>query len=69
MADKQDVRALHSDVNVILVENEYLSYVFFYSTKYPKDSIKRIVLSHFLPEEINAAKAVLWKIVPDIVVE
>ena len=63
------MRALHSDVNVILVENECLSYVFFYSTKYPKDSIKRIVLSHFLQEEINAAKVILWKTFPNVVGE
>ena len=64
MASSKQVSDSSLPSNQVLIENECLSYAFFHFSKFPTDSIKRILLSFFLPSEISEAKSLLWKCFP-----
>ena len=48
-----------------IVINELLAYCIHHSNSSTRDSIKRVILDFYNPEEISAAKHTLWKVIGD----
>lgn len=51
----------HWDENSTLVVNELLSYCSYYRNNSSKESIKKVILDFYLPQEITTAKECLWR--------